>query len=99
GAAKGFGSEAWFRLAARVGCSSRDASLGLEEWPHSLAAMRDGQNPAYRPSGVSPRSQWRGDFLKWSGMAKQKRSDDWGFPRWRSLGDEGRHGPASRVSD
>jgi hypothetical protein len=28
-------------------------------------------------------------------MAKQKRSDDWGFPRWRSYGDKGRG--AARV--
>src|SRR5215208_6989704 len=32
-------------------------------------------------------------------MAKQKRSDDWGFPRWRSYGDKGRHAARLRLCD
>ena len=32
-------------------------------------------------------------------MAKQKRSDDWGFPRWRSYGDKGRHAAKVRLCD
>ena len=86
--------------------------------PRGMAAQSprdcgDGQNPAYRPSGVflpcvcrgggphqmlveGPlRSQWRGDFSKWSGMAKQKRSDDWGFPALALLR---RQGPRGRAS-
>ena len=32
-------------------------------------------------------------------MAKQKRSDDWGFPRWRSYGDKGRGAARLRLCD
>jgi hypothetical protein len=32
-------------------------------------------------------------------MAKQKRSDDWGFPRWRSYGDKGRSAAKVRLCD
>jgi hypothetical protein len=32
-------------------------------------------------------------------MARQKRSDDWGFPRWRSYGDKGRHAAKIRLCD
>ena len=32
-------------------------------------------------------------------MARQKRSDDWGFPRWRSYGDKGRHAARVRLCD
>ena len=32
-------------------------------------------------------------------MAKQKRSDDWGFPRWRSYGDKGRSAAKIRLCD
>jgi hypothetical protein len=32
-------------------------------------------------------------------MAKQKRSDDWGFPRWRSYGDKGRAAAKVRLCD
>src|SRR3954466_3704997 len=32
-------------------------------------------------------------------MAKQKRSDDWGFPRWRSYGDKGRSAARLRLCD
>ena len=32
-------------------------------------------------------------------MAKQKRSDDWGFPRWRSYGDKGRSAARMRLCD
>ena len=32
-------------------------------------------------------------------MAKQKRSDDWGFPRWRSYGDKGREAARVRLCD
>ena len=32
-------------------------------------------------------------------MAKQKRSDDWGFPRWRSYGEKGRHAAKLRLCD
>jgi len=32
-------------------------------------------------------------------MAKQKRSDDWGFPRWRSYGDKGRSAARIRLCD
>ena len=32
-------------------------------------------------------------------MAKQKRSDDWGFPRWRSYGDKGSSAARVRLCD
>ncbi|QIL02666.1 J domain-containing protein [Sphingomonas sinipercae] len=32
-------------------------------------------------------------------MAKQRRSDDWGFPRWRSYGDKGRGAAKVRLCD
>ena len=32
-------------------------------------------------------------------MPKQKRSDDWGFPRWRSYGEKGRHAAKLRLCD
>ncbi|HET9810307.1 MAG TPA: J domain-containing protein [Sphingomicrobium sp.] len=32
-------------------------------------------------------------------MAKQKRSDDWGFPRWRSYGKSGRNAAKVRLCD
>ena len=32
-------------------------------------------------------------------MAKQKRSDDWGFPRWRSYADKGRSAARVRLCD
>ena len=32
-------------------------------------------------------------------MAKQKRSDDWGFPRWRSYGKQGRDAARVRLCD
>ena len=32
-------------------------------------------------------------------MAKQKRSDDWGFPRWRSYGEAGRAAARIRLCD
>jgi len=32
-------------------------------------------------------------------MAKQKRSDDWGFPRWRSYGKAGREAARVRLCD
>jgi DnaJ domain len=32
-------------------------------------------------------------------MPKQKRSDDWGFPRWRSYGDKGRGAAKVRLCD
>jgi hypothetical protein len=32
-------------------------------------------------------------------MAKQKRSDDWGFPRWRSYGKTGRNAARVRLCD
>jgi hypothetical protein len=32
-------------------------------------------------------------------MAKQKRSDDWGFPRWRSYGDKDRSAARVRLCD
>ena len=32
-------------------------------------------------------------------MAKQKRSDDWGFPRWRSYGAKGRDAAKLRLCD
>jgi hypothetical protein len=32
-------------------------------------------------------------------MAKQKRSNDWGFPRWRSYGDKGRSAAKVRLCD
>src|SRR6185369_17871573 len=37
-------------------------------------------------------------FLSGSRMAKQKRSDDWGFPRWRPYG-KGRHAAKVRLCD
>ena len=35
----------------------------------------------------------------WSGMAKQKRSNDWGFPRWRAYGANGRDAAKVRLCD
>ena len=32
-------------------------------------------------------------------MPRQKRSDDWGFPRWRSYGDKSRHAARVRLCD
>ena len=32
-------------------------------------------------------------------MVKQKRSDDWGFPRWRSYGEKGRSAAKVRLCD
>ena len=32
-------------------------------------------------------------------MPKQKRSNDWGFPRWRSYGDKGRSAAKLRLCD
>jgi hypothetical protein len=32
-------------------------------------------------------------------MRKQKRSDDWGFPRWRAYGDKGRSAAKLRLCD
>ena len=32
-------------------------------------------------------------------MTRQKRSDDWGFPRWRSYGDKGRSAARVRLCD
>ena len=32
-------------------------------------------------------------------MARQKRTDDWGFPRWRSYGDKGRAAAKVRLCD
>ena len=32
-------------------------------------------------------------------MSRQRRSDDWGFPRWRSYGDKGRHAAKIRLCD
>jgi hypothetical protein len=32
-------------------------------------------------------------------MARQKRSDDWGFPRWRSYGEKGRSAAKVRLCD
>src|SRR5436190_19209840 len=81
-----------FRLVARVGCWRDGAIRPLEEWPSSVA--RRGQNPAYRPSGTFwckkvRAARWRAcarrSILRDS-MAKAKRSNDWGFPRWRAYG-------------
>src|SRR5205823_12522791 len=38
GATMSFGSGAWFRLVARVGCWRGGATRPLEEWPHSHAS-------------------------------------------------------------
>src|ERR1044072_6421247 len=92
--------------------------------PRGMAAQsrflkRDGQNPAYRPSGTAAviarsgatwRSKCRLDCFSalamtilgarwWIRMPRQKRSDDWGFPRWRSYGDKGRHAARVRLCD
>ena len=69
--------------------------------PRGMAAQsrflkRDGQNPAYRPSGTFSLNRFetsqsaRRPPTRQEAMPKQKRSDDWGFPRWRSYGDKGR---------
>jgi len=82
-----------FRSAARVGCLRGGATRLLEEWPPIPRFREDGQNPAYRPSGI----HWRfiRSVLTWRAMAKFQRSNDWGFPRWRGYG-KGR-GAAARV--
>ena len=38
-------------------------------------------------------------LISWTGMARHKRSDDWGFPRWRSYGDKGRSAARVRLCD
>src|SRR5689334_6858514 len=38
-------------------------------------------------------------LTSWNGMARQKKSDDWGFPRWRSYGDKGRSPAKVRLCD
>lgn len=60
---------------------------------------RNGQNPAYRPSGqISNNAEQRSFALIGNGvfisisyldlMARSTRSNDWGFPRWRGYGSE-----------
>jgi len=82
----------------------------------SRFSKRDGQNPAYRPSGIFPCSTVPRTVCAWKfiegrsqrcgrhpklreAMARQKRSDDWGFPRWRSYGDKGRSAARIRLCD
>ena len=75
--------------------------------PRGMAAQsrsreRDGQNPAYRPSGeifVSGSLLVCGRFTLQEAMARQTRSNDWGFPRWRSYGDKGRSAAKIRLCD
>src|SRR3569833_1718306 len=40
----------WLAPVVRVGCLRRRASVALEEW--SPSSFGNGQNPAYRPSGI-----------------------------------------------
>lgn len=84
-----------FPPVARVGRLIQRASAGLDEWPPIPA--RGGQNPAYRPSGI----HWRfsGGASTGQAMAKQQRSNDWGFPRWRSYGEKGRSAAKVRLCD
>src|SRR6476619_287853 len=68
----------------------------------SRLLRRDGQNPAYRPSGNSRQARspnWKPHPKRQEAMARQKRSDDWGFPRWRSYGDKGRQAARLRLCD
>lgn len=71
-----------FPPVARVGCLSASATARLDEW--SLNPARGGQNPAYRPSGVT--FNLRAAIARYPRMARSSRSNDWGFPRWRSYG-------------
>src|SRR5687768_8799038 len=65
-------------------------------------SVRGGQNPAYRPSGAllsCSGSQLPPWLASWGGMARQNRSNDWGFPRWRSYADKGRAAAKVRLCD
>src|SRR4051794_8436009 len=69
----------------------------------SRLKKRDGQNPAYRPSGAIHRfarsPSWQRHRKRREVMPRQKRSDDWGFPRWRLYGDKSRHAAKLRLCD
>src|SRR4029078_113097 len=80
-----------FRLGARVGCWGGGATRPLEEWPHSLA-RKSAMDRTRLTGPLAYRSARNGGaiFLSGSRMAKQKRSDEWGFPRRRSYGDKSR---------
>ena len=88
-----------FRLVARVGRWRVRATCPLEEWPHRRFGA--GQNPAYRPSGKFPLQTGGADGAPLGGavMVKQKRSDDWGFPRWRPYGAKSRDAARVRLCD
>src|SRR4029079_8986788 len=89
-----------FRLGARVGCWRGGAPRPLEEWPHSLA-RKSAMDRTRLTGPLAYRSARNGGaiFLSGSRMAKQKRSDDWGFPRWRSYGDKSRSAAKVRLCD
>ena len=80
-----------FRLVARVGCLRGGAIRLLEEWSPIRASRGGGQNPAYRPSGIFSSRCAAGALAATTAsaevpMARQTRSNDWGFPRWRAYG-------------
>src|SRR3954452_9097914 len=62
---------------------------GMAAHPRSSADESGGQNPAYRPSGVSPRSQWRGDFPKWTMDGEAEEIGRLGIPALALLRREG----------
>ena len=93
-----------FRLVARVGRLRGGATCLLEEWPHSALV-----NARWTEPGLQ--ALWQ--LCSWSGlvadgarsplggaaMAKQTRSNDWGFPRWRAYGAGARGGAQVRLCD
>jgi hypothetical protein len=78
-----------FRLVARVGCWRDGVIRLLEEWSHRrsnpLDKTRLTDPLAYFPPGRVARGRGR-RYL--GSMARPTRSNDWGFPRWRSYGSE-----------
>jgi hypothetical protein len=78
-----------FRLVARVGCLRGGAIRLLEEWPHSPRERVD-RTRLTDPLAFFADRRWKAwsAFSIWAVMTKQRRSNDWGFPRWRGYGSE-----------
>ena len=79
-----------FPLVARVGCLRGGAIRLLEEWPH-IPLRREDRTRLTDPLALFDfRSfRWRSGrrpAILQGPMAKTKRSNDWGFPRWRAYG-------------
>lgn len=78
-----------FRLVARVGCLRDGAIRLLEEWSHRRSNPLD-KTRLTDPLALIPfgRVALRPRRRYLSFMARPTRSNDWGFPRWRSYGGE-----------